>query len=205
MKDSLLKEYSALAELYDKKWSSYTEATVTETLKRASIKGTDTILDLGCGTGELLLKLSDRYPEANLYGIDPVTEMLDISRSKLKGSVNLKSGWSDNLPFPDGYFETAIICSVFHFIDEPEKSLCEINRILKENGKLIITDWCGDFITTRLVTYYLKAINKAHFKTYSLNELSELLTENRFSTVLKEKYKIDRIWGMMTLVSKKIV
>src|SRR5712692_8456049 len=85
--DPVVKEYSDTAKNYDKKWAFYVEATTRETLARLRILPTDRVLDVGCGTGELLARLAAKYPEARLAGLDPVPEMLEVAWSLRTGAT----------------------------------------------------------------------------------------------------------------------
>jgi SAM-dependent methyltransferase len=78
MRNAVLKEYSHLAEEYDSRWSFYTEATTKKTLSKFNLKGSEKVLDVGCGTGVLLKHLTESYPATQLYGVDPVKEMLSV-------------------------------------------------------------------------------------------------------------------------------
>ena len=81
--DPVVKEYSAAAKEYDRKWSFYVEATTRETLRRLPMRANSHVLDVGCGTGELLSRLAIAYPDATLAGIDPVAAMLEVAKGKL--------------------------------------------------------------------------------------------------------------------------
>ncbi|MFY9825714.1 MAG: methyltransferase domain-containing protein, partial [Thermoanaerobaculia bacterium] len=70
----VVEEYARLAPEYDAKWSFYVEATSRETLARLPLAPADRVLDVGCGTGALLSRLSGLYPAARLTGVDPVPE-----------------------------------------------------------------------------------------------------------------------------------
>jgi hypothetical protein len=76
--------------------------------------------------------------------------------------------------------------------------LGEIIRVLKLQGKLVITDWCDDYITCRICDFFLHLFNRAHFKTYSRKECENLLRESGFYNIQIERYKINWLWGMMT-------
>src|SRR4051794_16548161 len=76
----IVEEYARLASDYDARWSFYIEATTRETLARLRLEPSDRVLDVGCGTGVLLSRLSRSHPAANLFGVDPVPEMLAVAR-----------------------------------------------------------------------------------------------------------------------------
>jgi trans-aconitate methyltransferase len=95
MADPVVAEYAKAAERYDEKWAFYVEATTRETLRRIPMTPTTRILDVGCGTGELLRRLRAKYPDAVLAGLDPVAEMLAVARDKLSGEEDLRIGYAD--------------------------------------------------------------------------------------------------------------
>src|SRR3982751_214842 len=111
--DPVVKEYAGAAKDYDRKWSFYVEATTRETLARIGMRPTDHVLDVGCGTGELLSRLAAKYPGARLAGLDPVPEMLEMARHKLSDEVDLKVGWANQLPWPDNSFDLVVSCNMF--------------------------------------------------------------------------------------------
>jgi len=113
-RDPVVSEYSALAREYDKKWSFYVEATTRETLARLHLLPTDRVLDIGCGTGELLAKIGARYPSAVLAGLDPVPEMLQVAREKLPEAIDLRHGWANELPWEDSSFDVVVSANMFH-------------------------------------------------------------------------------------------
>lgn len=98
------------------------------------------ILDVACGGGELSLKIAERGCE--VYGID-VSENAISSAKRLseraKITCEFEVGDAEHLPYPDEYFEK-IICSssLEHFRDDL-KALKEMSRVLKPNGKLVLT------------------------------------------------------------------
>src|SRR4051812_7763403 len=95
--DPVVKEYASQARNYDRTWSFYIEATTSETLKRTPMSNDARVLDVGCGTGELLRRLRAKYPQAKLAGIDPVPQMLDVARDKLNANEDLRVGYANDL------------------------------------------------------------------------------------------------------------
>lgn len=196
--DPVVKEYSRAAEAYDGKWSFYLEATTRETVARLNLRPTDRLLDVGCGTGVLLDRLSATFDAAQLVGVDPVPEMLAIARNRLSPSIELRDGWAERLPFPANQFDVVVSCNVFHFIREPVRALREMRRVLRPGGRLVITDWCNDYPTCRACDLYLRLFNRAHFKTYRAQECAQLLREAGYAVADIDCYKINWLWGLMT-------
>lgn len=202
-RESVVREYSRLAEVYDEKWPFYVEVTTRETARRMNPGPTDRLLDVGCGTGALLHHLAGTHPDMRLSGVDPVPDMLKIARGRLPARVDLHEGWAENLPFEQGQFDVVASCNMFHYIREPVAALQEMRRVLRPGGQLVITDWCDDYLACRLCDVFLRVFNSAHFKTYRTEECVRLLNEAGQVDVHVDRYKISWLWGLMTASSIK--
>ncbi|MGB9500333.1 MAG: ArsR/SmtB family transcription factor [Dissulfuribacterales bacterium] len=99
-------------------------------------------VDLGCGTGQLLLRLRKKAGFA--VGIDSSRKMLDQAQklfSDDKRNVELRLGELEHLPMGNGEADLAVISMVMHHLSDPEKVALEISRILKKDGMFIIADF----------------------------------------------------------------
>lgn len=196
------KKYAKLANDYDIRWSYYNEATVAHTLARLEVSKDMSVLDVGCGTGNLLKAIARSLPTIKLSGLEPTEAMLDIAREKLGSSASLKQGFAEEIPFEDESFDAILSNSMFHYIQKPEGFLEEAVRILKPGGQIIITDWCYDFMTSKINNLMLRLRNDSYSKIYKVRELSDMLMENNFSQVNADRYKINWFWGLMTVSAK---
>ncbi len=201
--DPVIAEYSEAAKEYDRKWSFYIEATVRETLSRLPMRADSQLLDVGCGTGEFLSRLAMQYPGAALAGIDPVPAMLEIAQGKLPGQVQLREGYANALPWPDGSFDIVASCNMFHYITHPIPALQEMERVLRPGGTLVITDWCDDYLACKLCNIYLRMTKRSYYKTYREREFRALLQAAGHAEASIDRYKINWLWGMMTAVVTK--
>lgn len=196
--DPVRNEYSRLAPLYDRRWSSYIDSTIQATISRLPIHPYERVLDLGCGTGTLIERLMHLTPTAFFYGLDTSVEMLSVAQQKLPSLVELSVGSADELPFSNESFDVVVSTNAFHYLRNPSQVIQEIKRVLKPEGRLVITDWCHDYWTCRICDFFLRLFNRAHFRTYGVSECQMILQEEGLQEVLIEKYKIDWHWGMMT-------
>ena len=94
------------------------------------------VLDLGTGTGVVALALAERYPEAEVVGIDLSRGMIDEARRKLTpelaGRVRFEVGDASALASPDDSFELVVLSNMIPFFDE-------IARVVAPGGTLVLS------------------------------------------------------------------
>jgi len=132
--------FNARAATWDEKVAEKDVSRLKAMLARLDIKPGATVLDVGTGTGvfvPLLLKKIGR--EGNLVCLDFAEEMLKITRAKgFNGNISYLCADIENSRLADKSFDAVVCYSVFpHFRDKP-KALREINRLLREGGRLFI-------------------------------------------------------------------
>ena len=117
-------------------------------LDRAQIRPSHRVLDVGCGTGSLLIQLKRLYPETDAVGLDPDPKALARARRKAARaavSIHLDQGFGDELPYPEASFDRVLSSLMFHHIptDEKVKTLRAIRRVLKPGGEFYMLDFEG--------------------------------------------------------------
>ena len=83
------------------------------------------VLDVGCGTGELLREVGLRFPETTRTGLDLSANMLAVAREKLGGAVELVQGDAERLPFANRRFEVLLCNDSFHHYPNPGAAAAE--------------------------------------------------------------------------------
>src|SRR5690349_16831476 len=61
------------------------------------------VLEIGCGTGNVLAVMARRHPDVELIGLDPDPAALERARTKLPATVRLEQGFADAMPLPDDH------------------------------------------------------------------------------------------------------
>ena len=112
-------ELGAMERLYLKKIDEYAR-------KKGWQEKKIRFLDLGCGRGRFVEALKTRYPAWEIVGVDPVFE-----------GVNVRRGSAYAIPFEEEYFDAVLTIEVLQhtYLDD---ALCEIGRVLKKNGTLLV-------------------------------------------------------------------
>jgi ubiquinone/menaquinone biosynthesis C-methylase UbiE len=86
-------------------------------------------LELGCGTGHWTKFFSES--EFQITAVDNSEAMLKIARSKNLENVQFLNADATRLPFSDGHFSGIVSITMLEFVDDLEKVLNEIDRVLK--------------------------------------------------------------------------
>jgi ubiquinone/menaquinone biosynthesis C-methylase UbiE len=100
------------------------------------------ILEIGCSNGWRLNELYNLNSNHNYYGIDPSKDAI-MNGSKKYDHINFEISTCDNMSFEKNTFDLIMVPFVLMYVDRELllKSVSEIDRILKNNGILIITDF----------------------------------------------------------------
>lgn len=100
------------------------------------------ILEIGCSDGWRLNKLYDENNTNNYIGFDPSLEAINYGKKNYP-NIQLFQGTCDEINLSDNSIDLILVPFVFMYIDRNLlfKSINEIDRILKNNGKIIITDF----------------------------------------------------------------
>jgi len=96
------------------------------------------LLDVGCGTGYLTVKLKEQYPKAKIVGIDFAQGMLDVARAKHEG-IAWVLGDGNSLPFTDGSFDIVTSNLAYQWAGDLSRTFSEARRVLVHDGVLICT------------------------------------------------------------------
>jgi ubiquinone/menaquinone biosynthesis C-methylase UbiE len=114
-----------------------------KTIQALAPSDNERFLEIGFGTGRcaemLLLTTTDTF----VAGVDPTETMVKTTRSRLikKGfgdRIDIRQGTDDSLPWGDGQFDAVVAIHSFQFWPDPHKSIIEISRILRPQGRIVI-------------------------------------------------------------------
>lgn len=98
----------------------------------------DRVLDLGCAEGATLYHLGS---PAGAVGVDLFEDKLAFARSRLPACEFVRAS-AYELPFEAGRFDHVIVRDVIHHLDEPERALAEIARVLTPGGRVDVLEPC---------------------------------------------------------------
>ena len=132
--------WDRVAGVYDifvKRINRKTHKTLIEKTK-SLITNQDEVLECACGTGMLSVPVAGVC--RHLTATDFSENMLKRAKKNCRESDNISFTHADimNLPFEDNSFDKVVAANVIHLLDEPMKALCELRRVCRNGGQLII-------------------------------------------------------------------
>lgn len=120
----------------------------------AGISATDTVLDVGCGTGNVAITAACRG--ARVTGLDIVPEMLDEAKENatIAGveTIDWREGTAMDLPFDDDAFDITISCLGHVFAEPPDVAGQELLRVTRPGGRLAFTSWTPSSVVPAMGT-----------------------------------------------------
>lgn len=131
------------------------------------------VLDVGCGTGELLRAMAHKWPDARLVGLDLSPHMLARASAKDFGGsdVQLVEGSVTQLPFDDAAFDLVTNTISSHFYEDIDAALGEVARVLRPGGRFVMASLTNGPL--RLVQRELRALNASYRAPELLRERLE--------------------------------
>lgn len=131
------------------------------------------ILDIGCGTGNLLALYAEAGCE--VYGIDASPAMLAQAQRRLGEDAHLELGDGTELPYPDASFDLVLVTSVLHELETDRRHavLAEAARMLAPQGSVLVVDYVPGLIhhprgwPTRALSLVAERLaGRTHFRGY---------------------------------------
>ena len=104
-------------------------------LARQYLAGRHRVLDVGTGEGQIARALA--ADGAEVIGLDPTHSQIDVARGRAGGPVYSLSG-AEALPIRDAAVDAVVVCLVFEHVDDLDRSLAEVARVLRPGGRFVL-------------------------------------------------------------------
>ncbi|MGL5033403.1 MAG: class I SAM-dependent methyltransferase [Microcystaceae cyanobacterium] len=149
------------------------------------------ILDLGCGTGTMTLMLKEKFPQAQIVGLDLSPQMLIMADYKAK-KANLTVEWCQGLAekteFKENSFDLITATLLFH--ETPplitRQIMREVFRLLTPNGQFLILD--GNQNTLLQTEWLTQVFEEPYIKDFAQGNLETWLKQSQFEAVKSDEY-----------------
>ncbi|HWO74225.1 MAG TPA: class I SAM-dependent methyltransferase, partial [Dehalococcoidia bacterium] len=157
------------------------------------------VLDLGCGPGQILVKIKRRWPAMRILGLDAGPNMVEKARrDAAEAGVDIEyrvfrlgPQGERRLPCDDGEFDVALCNSTLHHLEDPRGALDELARVTKPDGAVLVRDLqrptllpfplhvnlFGRYYTGEMRRLYEASVRAA----YTKSELEALLRASRLN------------------------
>lgn len=169
-------------------WSFYFKKLSLWAIKQTTISDNYRILEIGYGGGSTIKNLLALNKNLEIHGIDISKESYRTAQrvhsdSIRKGSVQLKIGNVENIPYQNNYFDRIFAIQTHIFWKDIKKSFQEVYRVMSSNSTLIIAS------EKEKIHYHMTDYRTSH-------EFSQLLTSIGFSKI---EEKQNRNWILYTV------
>jgi trans-aconitate 2-methyltransferase len=109
-------------------------------LARLPLRGDETVLDAGCGSGRVTALLLERLPDGHVIAVDSAASMVEHARAALAGRATVIEASLTELAL-DEAVDAAFSNAVFHWIADHERLFARLHAALKPGGRLVAQ--CG--------------------------------------------------------------
>jgi SAM-dependent methyltransferase len=168
-------------------------------LDLADLEPGDLVLDVGCGTGTLLLAAAERVgPWGALHGIEPATEMAAHARRKAEARqvpLEVVEGSAGSLPYPPASFDAVFCTLVLHHLPGSMRGVAirEIRRVLRPGGRAVLIDWqrpksLAGAISGGLSLIFLLHNLRPGASPSNMLEIEPLMTELGFEDISRHEF-----------------
>jgi ubiquinone/menaquinone biosynthesis C-methylase UbiE len=133
------------------------------------------ILDIGTATGSLAIEFAKAIPGVEVVGLDLSDAALELAKANSRENdvasrVSFRAGNAEEMPFEDDSFDAVISGNTLHLVENPVRMFDEIHRVLKPQGRFIISDFKRSWLG--LFTEHFRA-------SYLPEEVTELLNRSK--------------------------
>jgi malonyl-CoA O-methyltransferase len=141
-----------------------------------------TILDLGCSTGFFTQALANKYPDANILGLDLAYPMVHAAQQRvIQDKTFFMNGDADRLPFKDHSVDFIFSALVLPWCPDLEKTFKELHRVLAPNGLLLFAIYGPDTLIELRSSWAsideLRHVNDFH----DMHDVGDMLVQSRFA------------------------
>ena len=175
---------------------------------RHFMRGADTVLELGCGTGTTALKLAPHV--SRIEASDLSSEMIAIAREKAAaqacGNVEFSVGTPDRMPWPDGAFDAVLAFNLWHLVADRASALAHVHRVLKPGGVFVSKTPCLAEMTPliRLAVPVMQLVGKAPYVAiFSAPALEQEIETAGFTIVERARHGAGRKDARIFIVARK--
>lgn len=196
---NIIKDYEALAPSYEQRWENYLNVgrdwaskIIFPILKHHTrLK----VLDVGCGRGVFLKRLHDQFPKHSYCGVDLTKAMLPENQSEIEF---IHGSWQDfyEQSHKDKSFDLIVHMNVLHHISNLDLHLQQLKTVLNDDGYILFIDFATHRLPMKMADIYWRCFKKGYYKSYNINDLSDLLGKFFNQKIQSSALRVDHFWDI---------
>lgn len=147
-----------ISDWFNKKWG------VKSLLEWIQVTKASRILELGCGKGTTTFCIAQKFPDASIIALDYDAKQIELARkSYYLSKVNFVVGDAEKLTYKDNSFDLIIEILSLHHMENWQKAIQEIYRVLKPKGYFLLKDMHTSFHGKISMKKYITEMEKEGF------------------------------------------
>ena len=205
MSNPVSRKYDVVAKLYDWALIDYTYKTIAEALQLANLQGGEKILDIGCGTGPLEIKLCKLFPSVRIDACDISPGMIAQAERKMPEHPNVRFHVCDftTLSFARHSYDAIFALSNLHYFPQAPAMLKHACELAKPGASLILLDWKKGSVRSQLYEHWMQRMDRSFQRIYTRSEMQELLASAGWHFEAASDFGIRGLWTMQEVRAKK--
>ena len=149
-------------------------------------------LDVGCFNSPMPMILKEKFPDADVFALDHSEYVMKAMQKKVP-KVKYLVGDCYKLPFGDEEIDYVVAGELIEHLEEPEKFIKEVMRVVKSGGGFFLSTPFEEGITQKAVSY-------EHLWGYTEQDIDNFLSPYGKATISLNK---DNVWVIMGFCKKK--
>ncbi len=149
----------------------------------------EVVMDVGCGTGRLLRKAKQQWPNARLVGVDAAEKMIDQA-TQLFPEAEFHVAMAEFLPLPEASVDLAFSTLSFHHWADQAKGISEVARVLRPQGRFLL----ADIVIPRWMSAFVR-----NFRYNSPAEIRDMFTQAGLTVELQQQ---PLRWSRVLLITR---
>jgi ubiquinone/menaquinone biosynthesis C-methylase UbiE len=171
--------YNRKAFDYDNSFEGkFTEAFKNLLLEEISVKSDSMVLDIACGNGTLLKRISDKYFIKG-YGVDISENMIESAKTRFP-EFDFNVSKCEKTPYQDRMFDIITVCAAYHHFPDVKAFAKEAARLLKPQGRIYIAEVYYPLFLRILLNPFVSMSKAGDVKFYAPKEIIENFKRNGF-------------------------
>ncbi len=183
----------------DTRWKDFTQVQIDWLINRLTILFPHdkqfSVIDLGCGTGELLNQIAHHFPHAHLKGVDGAPEMVKRANNKLQSKATIIQADLESYHDEECY-GVVVSTTVLHHLKSPMDHLKMIHTLLENDGHFFVSEIAINSIRLFMAELWWRITQSSHYHSWSENDFRYFIKTCDFNIINGAILSPDDFWRL---------